>query len=101
MPLPADLIFHRYFVEQAIRHPDARRYLGKQDLDRLEPFLGSLLRELQRALNDGLFRQHGMAGDGEHPRYYLDYIDTDVMNALQTLRRGTAAGAEKSQQAGG
>lgn len=32
MSLPADILFHRYFVEEAIRRPDARKYRGRQDL---------------------------------------------------------------------
>jgi hypothetical protein len=87
--LSADILFHRYFIEQAIRRPEARKYRGRQNLAVLEQSVGSLLAELQRVFNEGLLRQHGM-GDGEHARFHFDYVESDVMNALAFEYEGIA-----------
>jgi hypothetical protein len=89
MSLPAEILFHRYFVEEAIRRPDARKYRGRQDLAVLEPSMGSLLANMRAAWNEGLVREHGLIAPGR-PRYYVDYVDADVVNALAFTYEGIA-----------
>jgi hypothetical protein len=56
MPLPPEVLFHRYFQE--LGPFDRKKYRGKHDLERLEPpELRPLLVAIQGALNEGLTRR--------------------------------------------
>jgi len=81
MPLPPEVLFHRYFQELS---PFWReKYRGKHDLEALETLeLRPLLVAIQGALNEGLNEEHAVREPVDSHPFHLDYIDSTVPNAL-------------------
>ena len=78
LALPPEVVLHRYF--QKIPNPAVRQpYNGKQDLDKLEPGLRSLLSNIQDTWNESL-RQQQAQGNGRN--FHFDYVEATVPNAL-------------------
>jgi len=81
MPLPPEVLFHRYFQELSLFWRE--KYRGKHDLERLEPpELRPLLVAIQGALNDGLNEEHAVREPVDCAPFHFDYIDSTVPNAL-------------------
>lgn len=85
MPMPPEVLFHRYF-QKAARHPaDRTAYKGKQDLDdrALGPTLAAFLRDVQDALNETLRNEkQNVPEHVNHDPFHFDYIEGTVSNAL-------------------
>ena len=89
MSLPPEILFHRFFQNERLRSADRQRYRGKQDLERLEPRLRSLLIGIQSSLNASLNqKQSWMLSEGEELHFHFDYIDASVRNALAFAYEG-------------
>ena len=81
MPLPPEVLFHRYFQE--LGPFDRKKYRGKHDLERLEPpELRPLLVAIQGALNEGLNEEDAVRVPVDCGPFHFDYIDSTVPNAL-------------------
>src|ERR1022692_3802536 len=98
IPPPEDL-FNRYFQERfrpPVRpeDPDPRIYRGKQDLDKVADLvLRSLLLRIQESFNAALASEkQNVAGHVNHPPFYVDYIDSNVPNALAFRYEADVAG---------
>ena len=75
MPLPPEVLFHRYFQELSPLWRE--KYRGKHDLERLEPpELRPLLVAIQGALNDGLNEEHAVREPVDCAPFHFDYIDS-------------------------
>ena len=86
---PPEILFHRFFQNERLSPADRQRYRGKQDLDRLEPRLRSLLIGIQSTLNASLIQQQScMLSEGEELHFHFDYIEASVRNALAFAYEG-------------
>jgi hypothetical protein len=81
MALSPEVLFHLYFQNQ-LSPVDRENYRGKQDLDRLEPELRSLLTNVQNTLNEALRRRGHVFARGCLSNFHFDYVDAEVPNAL-------------------
>ena len=83
MPLPPEVLFHRYFQHPDRNPSDRLAYRGKQDLDALPPALASFLADVQNVLNEALSNEkQNVPEQVNHPPFHFDYIDSMVSNAL-------------------
>ena len=83
MPLPPEVLFHRYFQHPDRNPADRLAYRGKKDLHTLPPALASFLAEVQDALNEALRNEkQNVPEHVAHPPFHFDYIDATVSNAL-------------------
>jgi len=82
MALSPEVLFHRFFQSRLLSPVDREKYRGKQDLDRLEPQLRSLLTNVQYTLNEALRRRGNVFARGCLSNFHFDYVDADVPNAL-------------------
>lgn len=81
--LPPEILFHRFF--QLEEHgPDRRReYRGRQDLESLEPSVGTFLTAVQEMLNESLrLEKQDVPEHVSHPPFHLDYIESTIPNAI-------------------
>ena len=86
---PPEILFHRFFQNERLSPADRQKYRGKQDLDRLEPRLRSLLIGIQSSLNASLNqKQSCMLSEGEELHFHFDYIEASVRNALAFAYEG-------------
>lgn len=80
LALPPEVLFHRFFQDERLHCPAVRQmYKGKQDLDKLEPRLQSLLSQIQDTWNEGL--RQGQA-QGNERNFHFDYVEATIPNAL-------------------
>jgi hypothetical protein len=82
MVLSPEVLFHRFFQSNQLSLVDREKYRGKQDLDRLEPKLRSLLTNVQNALNEALCQRGNVFARGCLSNFHFDYVDAEVPNAL-------------------
>jgi len=82
VPIPAEVIFDRFFRSDRISLDDRKRYTGKLDLDRLDEGPRSLLIKIQTAFNEALENQDGVFPDGRQRIFHFDYVEATVPNAL-------------------
>ena len=80
MPIPPQILFHRYF--QTLYSIDRQRYRGKHDLQGLGPGFDALLLAIQEAWIEGLANERPVPEHVDHPPFHVDYVDSSVPNAL-------------------
>jgi hypothetical protein len=86
---PPEVILDRYFRSDECSSVVQENYIGKQDLDLLEPALGSLLRHIQMTLNESLREMEGkLHAGGRHPRFHFDYLQAKVSDAIAFEHKG-------------
>ena len=80
MPIPPEVLFHRYFQELP---PGLHGvYKGKSDLDRLgTPWLEQMLVGIQRGMTYALNHERPVPEHRDHPTFHVDYIDSARINA--------------------
>ena len=88
MTPPPEVLLDRFF--RSGRHTDPDTYRGKQDLGRLEPSLGSLLINVQDALNEELSHPPNTFANGRCSKFHFDYADATCPNALAFEHGGYA-----------
>jgi len=82
MEVPPEVLLDRFLKSDELSQAQRAVYRGKQDLDALEPSLGSLLANIQETLNADLHqRMHN---------FHFDYIDATRPNALAFEHAGYA-----------
>ncbi len=88
--VPPEVLLDRFLKSDERRQADRAVYKGKQDLQALEPSLGSLLANVQDTLNADL-RQRGntFAMERVH-EFHFDYVDGTRPNALAFEHEGYA-----------
>lgn len=88
MPIPREVLFHRFFQRLSSAHRET--YKGKVDLDRLEqPIVRSLLVAIQKELNEGLRdEKKNVPLHVDYPPFHFDYIDSSTQNALAFCYEG-------------
>lgn len=75
----------------ALSYEDRLHYRCRQSLDKVTPpELGQILRGLQIALNKALGNETHVPEHRDHPPFHLDYIDSDVVNAVAFQHSGYA-----------
>jgi hypothetical protein len=87
---PPEVLFHRYFQQREPHRapvrpedPDPRVYRGKHSLNGLPPEVQSFFVRLQDGFTTALCNEkQGVPEHVEHPPFHLDYIDSDIQNAL-------------------
>ena len=83
MSTPPEVLFHRFFQRKELSSTDRHNYKGKQDLDVLDPTVGSLLASVQVALNEALRNEKKNVPEHVgHPPFHFDYVDSSVPNAV-------------------
>jgi hypothetical protein len=76
--------FDAFFEEN-----DTGPYRGRDDLSGLQPTLQEQLRFLQETFNEALRNvKLDIPGHVDHPPFYVDYVDSDVQNAIAFRYRG-------------
>ena len=89
VPHPPEVVFDRFFRSNELTRSDRETYRGKQDLTLLEPSVGSLLDNIQKALNGSLHQlQRRVFAQGQHPKLHFDYVASTVPNALAFTYEG-------------
>jgi hypothetical protein len=87
MSLPPDILFHRFFQE-GLTGTDRKRYKGKYALTGKTQF-EQLLAGLQIVLNEALeVADKTVPHHVHYGPFYVDYIDSDVENALAFQNEG-------------
>jgi hypothetical protein len=87
---PPEVLLDRFLKSSLRSRMDRERYIGKQDLARLELGLGSLLTNVQDALNEALRQRGNVFAKGRCPNFHFDYVDATVSNALAFEHEGYA-----------
>jgi|SRR6267142_5850551 len=86
MRLEPEILFHRFFT--SLTNPQEReRYRGRLEVG--HDGNGPLLNDLRTVFNNGLVAQHGRQ-EGGQPRFYFDYVDSVIENALAFPYEGIA-----------
>jgi hypothetical protein len=82
MSIPPEILFHRFF--QTLSSPQREIYKGKEDLERLrQPTTRSLLIAIQTEFNEALRNEKkDIPEHVDHPPFHVDYIESEVQNAL-------------------
>jgi hypothetical protein len=96
MAVSPEVLFERFFQEHfpytpPVRPEDAdqRTYKGRHDLGGLRPSLQAQLRTIQETYNQALRNEkQGVREHVAHPPFHLDYVDSDVQNALAFQHEG-------------
>jgi hypothetical protein len=89
--VPPEVVLDRYVREELARIKGFEGYVGKQNLELLEPDLRSLLVNIQQAFNEGLRRENTNASGGvAHPPFHVDYVAANTPNALAFQYEGYA-----------
>lgn len=82
MSPPPEVIFDRCLRNNPCAQ-ERERYKGKQDLDLLPSEQGTVLRNLQDALNNALHSEdQTVAAHVSHPPFHFDYVAANVPNAI-------------------
>jgi hypothetical protein len=76
---PPEVLLDRWIKGRAREHSGCRAYVGKLDLDKVEPpSFGSFLSFVQGAMNQALQSENSNASGGTtHPPFYFDYIEVN------------------------
>jgi hypothetical protein len=89
MSIPPEVLFHRFFQSTLVSPTDRHNYKGKQDIEILEPALGTLLAAIQKALNEALLNEKkNVAEHVDHAPFHLDYVESSIPNALAFYYEG-------------
>jgi hypothetical protein len=87
--LPPEVALDRWIKTYLCKMPDFGGYIGKLDLERVDPpSLRALLHLVQEAMNNALRAESVNASGGvEHPPFHFDYIEVkrDAKNANNAL----------------
>ncbi len=90
MALPPEVLLDRFLKSDQRSQVDRATYRGKQDLQSLEPSLGSLLAGVQDALNAELWQRSNTFAKGRRYSFHFDYVDATRPNALAFEHEGYA-----------
>jgi hypothetical protein len=83
MPIPPDVVFHRFFQSKELSPMNRQDHKGKKDLDTLQQADRSLLSSIQEALNEALRNEKkNVPEHADHPPFHFDYVDSRIPNAL-------------------
>jgi len=88
--VPPEVFLDRFLRSGDRREADRATYKGKQNLQALEPDLGSLLTNLQETLNADLRRGGNTFALGDTHKFHFDYVDATRPNALSFEHVGYA-----------
>src|SRR6266436_8626749 len=88
--IPPEVLLDRFLKSDERRQGDRAVYKGKQDLQALEPSLGSLLASIQDTLNGELRRRGNTFGMERMHTFHFDYVDATLPNALAFEHEGYA-----------
>lgn len=89
--IPPEVLLDRFLRSDKLTPSERAVYKGKQDLQALEPSLGSLLVDVQETLNLDLRQQQGNTFKmGLQRNFHFDYIDATCPNALAFEYEGYA-----------
>jgi hypothetical protein len=86
-----EVVLDRYVRDELSRMDGYEGYVGRQNLELMEPDLRSLLVNVQQAFNEGLRRENtNVSGGVAHPPFHVDYLAADTPNALAFQYEGYA-----------
>lgn len=80
MPRRPEELFDEAFTKCSAE--DRRHYKGRHDLTGLPPQVQRQLRLIQTVFNDSLRNEKHVPEHVAHPPFHVDYVDSDVENAL-------------------
>jgi hypothetical protein len=90
MPVPAEIVFDRYFRNKAT-YEERKSYFARMDLDQLPQEAAAMLATVQSAINSA-YAQQGMRvlARGQHPKLHFDFIQASATNAVAFEDEGYA-----------